>query len=407
MNFIDPLAFFPSEISEIIFNKLSVEDLKESLLVSSSWNLYIAKSKILTKKFKLNFFCDHYQNFPSKIISNLMNSERIYENLEIKSCMKCLKSLVPFLNIHEWKNVKISLSCFEDSEQASEFFKKIHKTVEILEVKEVYVKNAFKAEKSQELKFSKLKVLRTENIQSFLYYDIFANIKTLEEFQVVSNTQNFTSLNTILDILKVNKNLKKLDLSGKISHQIFYHNLTEFSSLNLEKISICGLEKEEDYQNEILENFKKFIESQKSLKEISILKWINEEILKAIFKLEIEKLEISDDFSRFSLNDWENLNLPENSTIKTLKLDLISHNTKITKKLIKKLPNLEHYICKYSDENFMEFLDENGKKLKTLEIEFLNVGDYGKYKVFKTIERIKVENCMKSMEGKPKLGKFQ
>lgn len=404
MNSVDPLAFFPPEISEIIFEKLSGNNLKTASLVSTSWHQNIAKSKNLMNKIKLTYHCDHYRDSYFDVIAALMDSERNYENLEVKSCMRCLPTIFPVLDLYEWKNVKLEGSCFENSEQASEFFSKIHETVEVLDIKEVYVRNAYTAGRNEKLKFPKLKILRSVNIQSFLYYDIFANIKTLEEFQAVSNAQTVASLNTILDLLKVNENLKKLEFTGRILYQVFYNDLTEFVKFKLEEISVTDYNIDEAYQDRVFGNFKKFIERQENLKVVSINKWMGGDVLKKILELPLEKLKICNDIPSHSIESWNNLKLRVNPAIKSLTLEKLCHNNQIAIKIIKNLPNLEHYACKYSDEKFMEFLDENTIKLKSLEIEFLNVGDYNKYKILKTVEKVKIENCWKLMEGRPRSG---
>jgi hypothetical protein len=399
MSSIDPLAFFPPEISEIIFENLTATHLKSASLSSTAWHQYIAKSKQLMKKFKLTFHCDQHN-----VMSALMESDRLYENLEVKSCMQCLRTIFPLLTLHEWKNVKIHASCIESSEEASEFFTKIQDTVEVLEISEVYVRKAYTVGRNENLKFPKLKVLRSVNIQSFLYYDIFANIKTLEEFKVVSHTQNVASLNSILELLKVNVNLKKLEFTGRIFHQVFFHDLTEFAKFKLEEISVTASSIEEPFQDRVFSNFKKLIESQKNLKQISINKWMGEDVMKVILEVPLKELEIFNDIPSSSLENFKNLTLRVNPKIKILNLDKLCHKNEIAMKIVGHLPNLESYKCRYSDEKFMEFLGENGKNLKNLEIEFLNVDDYNKYKILKTVKKVKIENRWKLMEGGPDPG---
>lgn len=397
---VDPLEYFPPEITELIFENLSGKDLTNASLVCSSWHQYIAKSKNFTKKIKLNFNCHCEREFFDDTINALTDSERVYENLEIESCSHCLEKIFPLLSVQRWKSVKIQRSNFLNSEQASDFFGRFQKTVEHLEISEVYVKHAYTAGRNKELIFPKLKVFRSKNIQSFLYFDIFANITTLEEFSASSNNQNVASLNAIRELLKVNFSLKKLKISGRLLYQIFYHDISKSSCFKLQEISIENHNHYgEAYEERVYENFTEFLKHQDSLRVVNIDKWMNDSVFQAILELPIVKLHMRNDIPLSCVETWEKIDFKDNPTLENLSIP--SFRGEIAKRIINCVPNLKHLMCTYADENFIEYLQSNTKNLQSLSIVLLNIEDYSKFKIFKTVKKLTVVNYLSSMEGRP------
>lgn len=400
-NFIvDPLDFFPLEILSKIIENFSGVDFLTASSLSSSWNHFIVNSKEFKRKIKVKITCNANQtDLCEQVFNGLMESERKYQNLHLECCAFCLDKIYPFLLKQEFKCINISRISFMNSMQAVYFFSKIEKSVEEIEMSEVFIKYSYFDGKNKGLQFPKLKSFKTRNIQSFLYHDIFNNLTNLEQLSIACNDLNIASLNILMKFITFNSKLKVFEISGRIFRQLFHFDLAEKSSFKLEKLLIDDHVFTDDaYFSKIYNNVAKLIRKQgDSLKEVSIDDYMGHEVLQAVFESpRLKKFSMRSEMLNF---DWDDFELLKNVSLTHLSIP--TNDIRFVKKIFKRLPNLQQLFCSYADEEMLKFLSENATNLECLTIEFLNIEDFSKHKILTKVQFLDIRNYITSMLNTP------
>lgn len=401
-NFIvDPLNFFPPEILSNIVTNLNGNDLLTASTLNSSWNFYIVNSKEFKRKIKVKISC-YGEELSEEVLKVLMESERKYENLHIECCAFCLDKTHAFLLTQEFKCISVLKTSYIHSMQAVEFFRKIEKSVEEIEMSEVFIKHPYFDGKDKGLHFPKLKTFKTKNIQSFLYHDIFNNLKSLEHFSIGCNDLNMASLNALMKFITFNTKLKVLEISGRIFRQLFLFDLAEKSSFKLKKLVIDDHSFIDDaYYSRVYKNVATFIRKQAAtLKEVLIDDYMGDEVLQAVFESpRLKKFSMNGEMLPYLKVDWDGFELLKNPFITNLSIP--TNDFRFVKKIFKLLPNLEQLFCSYANEEILKILTENAKCLQSLTIEFLNIENFSKHQLLTKVESLYVRNYISSMLNIP------
>lgn len=403
----DPLDFFPLEVFERIIQHLPGADLITTTLLNSSWNEVISSSKVFKDKviLKLSCSCEELSN---KTLNVIRTSERKYENLHVECCYFCLEKSYPFLITQQFTYVYMERISFMSSYQAVEFFSKIERNIEVLEMCEVYVKFAYFDGKDKGLKFPNLKALRARNVQSFLYYDIFNNLNTLELFRIACNDLNIASLNILLKFIELNRNLKIFETSGRVFRQLFFsfsttfYDLAEKSSFKLQRLAIDDHDYVNDrFYEQVYKNVAKFIKKNaETLEEIEIDDWMGEDVFMEIMRAPKLKTFSMKGQQLPSLKiDWDSFELFKNPSIKSLNIP--TYDLKFVKKVFPNLPNLQSLECSYVNEDVEGVLSEHSKKLEDLSIEFLIIKDFAQHPFLINMKSLFVKNFISNMENVP------
>lgn len=413
---IDPLQFFPYEICEEIFKNLPVKDLLKASCVSSDWYDFVAKSQRLMTKVKVKTNCNMDQEYSKKIISALIKSERKYENLEVERCAQCLHEVYGLLESKKWKQVSIIRTSFSSPQESVEFFKFIEENVEELIMNAVYVRQAYSDGVNKGLMFPKLKYFSARNIQSFLFHEVFQNIQHLENFDLFSNDQSVTSLNTVMNFLKVNKGLKCLHISGSVFYQILYQDISNLVSFKLKQLIIAnGSYHSGEFYNRIYKNLASFLKQQgDSLENVSIDDWMGETVLSAIYLLpNLKELTIKGFTHIYENIDWSKLNLKTNTSIVKMHIAAVPDDLKLLKAIITATPKLRYLSISLMNIHFMSIISHCSQQLTSLKIGYLNITNIPKKNWFKNLKFLDIRNyrsCLKeniTKKSNDKLNSFE
>lgn len=369
----DPLAILPIEIFEKIYKELSGSDLLTAIQLNSAWYDYIVNDqKTVNEKIKLKFKCNEYHAINPAALKALIESGRQFDHLELECCIYCLDKIYALLGSQEFKVVKMKRTSFVAFEQAAVFFSLIQNSVESIDMSEVQIKQEMPGTNNPALTFPKLKSLHVHNIQFLICQNIFCNVTTLEELSFTCQNQKVVQFHSIINLLKNNKNLKSLEISGSIFRQLFNHNMTAMVDLRLEKVSVKNFNNNCDVLSDMARPYSRFArllkQSSETLKEVTIDKCMGKVVLKTILELpKLEKFTHEGAVDPFEEDFWINFTLETNQSI--TELNLPSNNTDVFKIAIKALPSLKLLKCDRENQEISEFLDEHCKKMSALKIE--------------------------------------
>lgn len=378
---IDPAVFFPVEISEQIFLHLKVKDLMNCTLVSPTWNEIIESSRLCMGKVCLCFKGPVYRlkfGFLLPSFKVLKKSTRRYQNVLISVDRKHVKEfLIPALEYiaskRQWKCVQISNIKFLTSSSFLTLMESIKDTVEVLDI--CYVDFDDRDEVIRKFQFQKLKVLKLGE-KAHELFPMFSDCSTLQKFSICPSVQ-VENLNGLKAFFHQQKNLTDLDLRSFVSDAIY----SVFPiSTQLKKFSFNFNSFGSSFNRS---NILKFLATQENLEEIHIGELHDLEILNFVMTRKTVKSLIighlastnHEESSLATSNSIESLKFPLtnflaqafSAKIKNEKIKVPEGIEKITKKILKAVPNLENLAVTYVDESLAKFMNESLKKLRKVE----------------------------------------
>ncbi|CRL06403.1 CLUMA_CG019182, isoform A [Clunio marinus] len=319
----DLVNLLPPEIVTNIFSELDGIDIMAASEVSTSWRNFIAESSHCLRKVTL-----HLDNMiPSGIdesISILKSHPRSYENISIfgVSFAEAVEALEIMNTSKSWKNMDMELSSFHSRMSHSRFFKEVGKTMEDLRLKNVRVVNGDINGTVRDVSFPKLKVLQLYNVSPALIEDVFYDIKSLEKLYLSSWYFTEKSMNTMLHLLKSNKDLKVLELTNtSFSDIIGSKNLLEGIQFKLQEMFIGGdFHQAYNYRECLRDNFIKFITSQRdSLTSLVFESWMGFDVLNHVYQLPNLKFLCIRNLNRvYQLIDWRFVALPKSHSLRKI-----------------------------------------------------------------------------------------
>lgn len=281
MNKFSPLCL-PNEICEIIFNYLSSGDLLNLLLVSSRLKSFILDGKCADKLvLKIN---------EDAKLEDVIKSKRRTTNIVVEKLQ------------HE-KMIKI--------------FKKFHKTVKKVEIKDC---SLAAKEEIEKFSFKSLQELTLSNVSGRILYPMMK----LQRRLTVLNIWNLRGgIETLINFGKIQENLKELNLYLNESSNIFYQDVSNILQFNLEVITI-SFKSNFILDDRTLFNVENFLKSQgKTLKTIALINATN---LSSIYRVwnYLEKVEKLYFFSAdFVEEDSSNIELKVSERLKTLEIHVL------------------------------------------------------------------------------------
>jgi F-box-like len=392
----DLMSIFPVEINEKIFNHLKVKDLLTASTVSSKWNSFIAKSKRLMEKIVVKVSCNANHYLSNETLGALAKSERIYESIIIERCAECMNSVIPLLSSGKtWKHVTVRNACFLNAPQAQQFFACIQETVEYLDLFNVFVRHPYSDGRSKGFTFPKLKVLKTNNVQSFMFPEMLKKITTVEEFTIISNNQTVSSLNAVLEFLSRNNDLKVLEIAGSAFNQLMYHEIADFSNFHLEKLTVTGNYFLDDIFRTIHTNLTIFmLKHAESLTSFTMGAYMGCEIIMCAYELpKLQSLTLKGLSSIYDFVDWDKLKINPNPSLKKLTIPQMPDDLRVLKALLTASPNVYCLSISVINNHVIDLIDRNLKKLICLNVGYLNVSDkIGNKGILKNIEQMHAEN---------------
>lgn len=396
---IDPVLFFPTEVSTKIFRYLSACDMLQASLVSTEWYDFIAETPACMRKLKIKIVCTLEKDLSEEIIHLLAKSTRKYENFDLSGYFAFFEDSAHNIFAapgRKWKRVRVSNISFTTTTQAMDFFESIEPTVEELRMSSVYISEIYHEGYNRNLMFPKLKKLYVKHIQTVLYHECFQNLKNLEYLSIWSSDQTVASLDSLIHLLKTNSKLKRLEISGSVFNQIMYHDIIDELTFKLEILTIDHVYRVTPYHEVIQANFTKFLCRQRSLLKLSLRDWMGMETMKTIMRMEKLK-ELNLRGIGNSLGDnWENVILTRSLSIKVVHFYEATDSTML-KTLISALPNITCFIINEMHSEVFQHLAETAKKIRILSVGSLIVDEISGPNVFASLKRLIVFRYTKEL----------
>lgn len=342
---LDPVEYFPLEVSINILKFLNGADLLAASSVSKGWYEVIGISQECMRKIKVSMKCICGQQKAIDCSDLILNSSRRYQNLEISRCVGCIKYAQNMFIQKEktWKNVKIFQTTFATSKQALDYLEGIEKTVEELVLQKVNILGRSYNESTRGLTFPRLNTLQARYISAEFFNKAFDNVKTLREFEVYSCGQTVVSLSALMNLLKRNHEIKVLNLLGNVFDKIMYHReiANEFK-FKLTDLKINNVYYKTPYHDRIQANFADFLKTQsETLITLLFENWMGIDVLKAAFRLSnLRNLSIEGLANFEDIIEWKDVKLTTNKSIVKLCISNAPDDIETLKCLTEPLTNL-------------------------------------------------------------------
>lgn len=361
--FFDFAEQFP-HISEEIFSNLRCKDLLKCCLVSKEWSKIIGQSEKCMAKIQIKL--ENFRKDNNK--RTLLQSNRKYQNIVLREC-KLDGFFADFFQKREgiWKHVEF-FECSKD--EVETYFpiiiRSLEKSVEKIYIGDTYVNDH---RMIQNLAFPNLQKLRIfEETCHTNAMKMFAGCTTLERFRFSSQDEVglVDDVEYIRRLLQGNVELKELELFS-----FFLEGLVDDNFLRSIPFKLKELRTNLYVLGEHM--FRFLVTQRESLTALTMPK-VDVNCLQVILRMP-KLIEVTmGNFSfptewqtMFNPAAWNELQLPENSSIETLNDPLDWEGYKgAMKAIIKLLPNLKHFdVFTLNDETF-KFLAENVSNLESL-----------------------------------------
>lgn len=392
---IDPAVKFPTEVFEEILHHLSVKELMNCTVVCSNWNEIIGSSLRIMSKVKLTTK-SIYGN-TNLDINLIKDSTRKYQNIEISIDLEDFNVLFEFLKKRKmWKF--IVFTCLAKLDKISNFLKLIETfeaTIEYLEIDDIQFEQIDETiktieEKMKKFKFKKLKCLLIEHRFIYIVVTIFISCFNLEKIKFNTWIYKMSNYETVVKILKQQKNLKELRIDNRFIHGLFTKDFKPDFPFQLEKFYV---QKGYEHKSSHSASFIQFLKLQPNIKDIMIgeTSWVDPKVLNVILSLPLEKI----NFSYLPNESCEGVVLKPNNSVEhvhfqicnekfhyvqfelNIAVDESQHASipnelwNIFKTILKCFPNLKKLHLLIVNKDLALFLAENFKKLERVETVFL------------------------------------
>lgn len=361
----DPLAKIPEELGDLIFQHLSVEEILEASLVSTSWYEIIGKSRTAMSKIWLNAG-DRFFNPPKNDFKLFINSPRNYENFRISEMENGLLFVV--FPKRKWKRAQFDIQSFLNYKEYVKLLEIVDTSICELQIFDMNIENVYSDEN---LRFKNLRKLRLGSLTLVGLKPFFKRIKKLthlviEDIFDLSQIANGNDL--FIGILSSNSQITDLSLNSKVLREIlkteeFPDPLKEFKNLNK---FLIEFEEEKNLTQIFYKNLEIFLNIQENLTWIILCDCgenvIFMKILNNIKTLKRLSIDYFDDTS-FEINP-ENLKFNQNNSIKHLDFDLDGLTLDFLKPFLLACKQIEILYVFHLAPETLAFLTDEIKSLK-------------------------------------------
>lgn len=260
----DPAAFFPVEITEMIFHHLNGNDLLSCTLVDPTWNDHIGESLVCMNKIILKLGYD--DKTYSQNLMKAAESNRKYRHIRVSGAENII-CLQPMMKARgKWKSVLIEDTMFPTTLSFYTMLRNFSETVTILMFINVHVdKKDFVT--ARNLTFPKLKHFQVEDCDEMVAINALAGCDSLETV-LFCDSSLIVSVKTFYERIIIHQtNLRCLEICGRI----FDLNISDDIEIpfQLEKLGITDSSCPVDLG---LDNYYRFVRrllrSQKYLKDL-------------------------------------------------------------------------------------------------------------------------------------------
>lgn len=401
---LDPVNFFPLEVTLNIFKFLKGKELLNASLVSIDWYDIIANTPECMKKIELNVKCCSQLGPSPNDINRLAKGRRQYENLNISGCCHCIDAVDLLIGAPNklWKKVTFHKISFNSSYQAFYYLACIEKSVEELVLSNIYIKDArFKpTAEQQNFAFLKLTNLIVSYISPFLFQAL-ENVRNLEKFIVSNLSLEYEPLTALKNLLESNEKLKVLKIFGGIFDQIMSRNIAPDLKFTLKELAVANRHLNTEYYDTIQDNFIALLKSQKSLESVNLGNWSGVEVLRQVYRLpKLKRLTLTGlELAEYHVC-WDSLELSTNNSV----VELIVHSSasdfpmlfrviKVISTAVPKLTVLKIPTMIPTDQYILHHVSATHKELQSLTVLTLKVIDVIDKTFFKSLKHLSFRSC--------------
>ncbi|CRL03766.1 CLUMA_CG016818, isoform A [Clunio marinus] len=389
----DPFAVLPKNCCENILQFLSGAELLECSKVNKRWNSVIGKSESFEKKVRLKvseIFGGALGSFTIHDVNFIITNGRRYKHIKLFITRKLTSHHLLLLASFKWISVRFYYHAFRTEIEMTNFFGIIEANVEELELRDIRCIFSRKDNiLAPNMIFPKLRTLRLADCNTYIYSQIFQNVKTIQMLHL--ETKIFSAVDykdwefiervkAFQTILRNNQNLKVLG---------FYLHQTDFDNLFIDDKFLCGFKfqlealkfkkfrkQPEPKSNTIqMENLQKFLSMHnKTLKYLELNEWLGNDVLETVINTmdNLKTLAICE-LETYGTHDDSiaNMNFFKNESIESVSLHAgYSKFNELQRILVGQFPNLKALRIGTVNQPILKVLVEKAHKLEHLETDF-------------------------------------
>lgn len=363
----DPFTETHEDIHSLILQHFTVDEILEITLVSKQWNDIIGNSVVCMKNIWINVG-DRFAEPSKEEVKILRNSQRRYENFKISELENGLQVLL--FPKRKWKRSQIDIQSFLNYREFINLLFVVNESVICLEIFDMDIQDA--EIKYDDLNFPFLETLRLGFVPPLALKPFTVCCPKLEKL-IIEDIVGFDSQKEIarkllMDILRLNTNLKFLSLSCMAFVEIF----SEFEVMNFKLQHLIVDFSFENYQSSIITaslcNFELFLSNQKSLSWIVICDCSDSIILSNIINQITSLDRITIDYFDIDSTkvDSKKLQLEKNFNIKQMDFDCENLSLHWLKPFLESLQSLKSIYLFHLTKGILEYILENKKTVKSI-----------------------------------------
>lgn len=390
----DPLVFFPSNVSDCILQHLEASEIISATEVSRAWEEVIGSSFSAMMKLKLVITYKSSSNQAPELLESL----RKYQHLVLDSPSVPLDDIIAVMSAppRKWKSIRLQCVHFESPIQFYEFMGIVEPTVEEVFVKEVKFKfhQELDLDDFQHLSFPKLKTLILE-LSSI--HKVFTSCRSLTSLDV--NYWDSEATPTVRQIMANNDHLKYLKVTTNLLPPLFDDYVAPHNRLQLTTF----IAKDWPWIINSKPNekcFISFLESQKkSLETIILEKWMGLSVLKFLFGMPKLKTLTLKRFDKAEKTiDWKSFELHRSRSIESLSYDDSTNGFDVLKALIDGAPNIKKLEIFSMDQKSMNYVSAKAPSLSSLTLRTIEATDFTSANLFPKIKELVIDVVHESVE---------
>lgn len=361
----DPLQNL-HDIQDLTFQHFTVDEVLELSLVSRNYYKTIGNSNAAMKKVWLNIG-DRFNEPNREDLKAFRASERKYQNFKMSEIENGLQILL--FPKRQWKRGKIDIQSFVSYRDFVNLVQIFHETIEELEIFDMDIE--FVDYQHETLEFEKLTKLRVGFVTSLAMIPFMQSLGKLQKL-VLEDIKDLdvkgceSAQEVLTKFLDLQPQLTHLSLSSDAFVKMFGDQNNYEFKLNYLLVEYSG-NCENEMSKTLLQNFQKFIESQKNLRWLTLCEWTNIDVLKTVFSHStIVRLSIDYFDGESKKVDMNELELSENHRINHLDFEAENLELNWLKVFLQAATKVQNLYFFHVKKELFEYLLLNVKNLKMI-----------------------------------------
>lgn len=379
-------------VMKLIFNHLTVPEILRCSRVCKKWSEIIASEPLLVNRIRITIIeshCGVIRKFTAKDAEILINSKRRYKHIAIYVTRKFTKDHLLVMAKFNWESVVLHNHTFMSEIEMTNFFGLMEPTVEELTLLNIRISVSRKDIMPPNFVFPALRILKLSNSYTYIVSEIFKNIENLEELKLETVPKPSYDDNPRVIVEQVKAFQAMLIKNQKIKKLKLYINQEDFDNMfiserflsrirfNLKELSTHNFRKVYERETNVVQinNFEKFLVSQKELQALYLHQWIGNDVL----ELAINSLDCLRDLTVQNLNCYgnddliANMALFKNESIETLTLHAKhSKFNELQEILVGVVPNLKVLNIGTVNQKILDVLIKKTPKLEKINTNYFS-----------------------------------